>query len=65
MDIGTTHTPGSQNALDCTETIEFNFIIYCRYLCAAAKSYYEKNKDKFNDTLMPILDYREEIKLIS
>lgn len=24
MDIGTTHTPGSPNVVDCTETIEFN-----------------------------------------
>lgn len=65
MDIGTTHTPGSPNAVDCTETIEFNLIFYCRYLCAAVKSYYEKNKDKFNDSLLPILDYREDFKLIS
>lgn len=64
MDIGTTHTLGSLNAVDCKETIEFNLIIYCRHLCAAAKSYFEKNKDKFNDSLMPILDYREEFKLI-
>ena len=30
----------------------------------SATADFEKNKDKFNDSLMPILDYREEFKLI-
>ena len=64
MDIGTMRTPDSRTALECTETIEFNLIVLCRYLCAAAKSYYETNKDKFNDSLMPIIDNREVFKLI-
>lgn len=58
-DIATIHIPGDCHDSNLEEIIQFNLVDLCKYLCFAAEYYYEKNQEKFDKKLLPIVDYRD------